>query len=297
MMKSLTLRVGAPAVVALAFALALACPALGDSSPTPGTASSARGNTPPAITVSPSSGSPGTRMTLSGSGFSASAQVLVDIAGARYDGGSTDSQGSFTFGFTFSGNTLGEQTACAYTVPKYACTQFVVTIPQASIVVSPTSVISSSGTYFNVVGSGFPPGSIVGIYMDSPAHLIGTPGAVADGQGNFTWLNTTELPVGSHVICGDTTAANATQTQIPATACAQFIVLPGVPGSPTPPMTLESPSPAVSISPTLDGRVATSSFLIPLVAGGLVIVLMLGSGIGALIWTRRRNRTKGGLRG
>jgi hypothetical protein len=134
-----------------------------------------------------------------------------------------------------------------------------------------------------IVGSGFPPGEIVAIYIDSPGPYLGfpPPGPRADAQGafqqNLKWPGKNydvsgkvdPTKAGPHNVCADTSYPGSTQP-IAAKACAPFQVQ-VVPTTPTP-----SPSPVA---------VPASGYPLPIVLGVFVILIVIGAG--AVLWMRR----------
>ena len=105
-----------------------------------------------------------------------------------------------------------------------------------------------TGTKVSITGSGFPPGEIVALYIDSPNPYIGStpPGPRADEQGafqdSFTWPAKNYDPThrldptsaGPHLVCGDTEALPGGPQEIAAKACAQFVVVTVPSASPSP---------------------------------------------------------------
>ena len=95
------------------------------------------------------------------------------------------------------------------------------------------------GTSINVTGSGFPPGEIVALYVDSPIRSVSStpPGKTADSSGSFTdtfiWPDSGYDPnhridptkPGVHQVCGDTEGNPNGPQPIAAKACAAFTVV------------------------------------------------------------------------
>jgi hypothetical protein len=135
------------------------------------------------------------------------------------------------------------------------------------------------GTPLTITGSGFPPGEIVALYIDSAGPYLGNPppGPRADANGAFqqsiTWPGKNydlsgkvdPTKVGPHDVCGDTTFPNGTQA-IAAKACAQFTVN-------------ATPTPA-----------AAPGIPLPLAVGAFAI--LIGLGVGAVVWLRRSDQPK-----
>lgn len=133
------------------------------------------------------------------------------------------------------------------------------------------------GTPVTVTGSGFPPGEIVAIYVDSAGPYLANPppGPSADAQGNVRvsvmWpgrnydLSGHVDPTvpGPHAVCGDTAYPGSTQ-QIPARACAQFQVV-AVASTATAP-------PANSIASFPVGTVLVAFVVLMLLTGGLLLL-------------------------
>lgn len=104
---------------------------------------------------------------------------------------------------------------------------------EPSITLNTTS--GSPGTKVTVSGSGFPPGEVVALYIDSPGPFLGIPGPKADAQGSFryemSWPGkeydisgkVDPAKPGLHTVCGDTNYPNVSPP-LAAKACAQFQV-------------------------------------------------------------------------
>ena len=135
----------------------------------------------------------------------------------------------------------------------------------------------AAGTPVTITGTGFPPGEIVALYIDSPGPYLDQPGPRADGQGGFskaiTWPDKTydashrvdPTRGGTHTVCGDTGYPGSSQT-IVVKACAQFVVTatPSPSASPAPSTALVGP-PAAAVAVV---------FAILLVLGAILIFLM-----------------------
>jgi hypothetical protein len=93
------------------------------------------------------------------------------------------------------------------------------TFGQATVTLSPNS--GPPGTKVTIAGSGYPPGQLVDLYLDTP-NLY--PSAQIDAQGHF--LQEMFLPrttVGNHLLCAD---AGEGGQQYSVKACAPFSVRP-----------------------------------------------------------------------
>jgi hypothetical protein len=124
------------------------------------------------------------------------------------------------------------------------------------------------GDRIAVSGSGWPPGEIVALYLDSPTVLLGDPGPRADAQGNIYWtLKFPRSTPGVHNLCGDT-AYPGSQQPIAAKACVQLELL----------ATAATPSPTSSPAPA-------RGFPFFLAGLGIVIVVAIGS---VLLFRRSR---------
>jgi hypothetical protein len=163
---------------------------------------------------------------------------------------------------------------------------------QAAQPVSPTITLSptagTSGTRVTISGTGFPPGEVVALYIDSPIPFLGNPppGSTANAQGGFsqtiTWPDKNYDPsgrikpaaIGIHNVCGSTTYPGTTQTSN-VQACAVFTVQSG----PTP-STSPSPSPSSS-----GGLVGPS----PLTVGIVIGILLVLAAITALLMRQAKN--------
>lgn len=134
-----------------------------------------------------------------------------------------------------------------------------------SITLAPTT--GPPNTLVAFTGSGFPPNEIVGLYLDTPDTFIGSPGPRADAQGNFT--ESDAMPGGTpgrHQVCADT--SKPTAQPVAAKACTSFEML-----------ALPSTTPAVIQQSTPSGA--------PLAIVFLLIGIVIGVGIGAVLWSRR----------
>jgi hypothetical protein len=284
--------------------LAASAGARADATPSP-TASAAGTNSPAHIVLSPTSGPPGSEVTVTGSGFPAGQLDLYLDLPSHPMGlfGSPDSNGAFVFVVTIYAPP-GDHTICAdsFGTPSSptpqvtACDPFTVTAYQPVLTVTPASGPPHTGIV--VTGSGFPPGELVALYIDSPNPFIGTPGPVADGQGNFSAAGG-RMPgdAGPHSVCGDTgppstglqqqfilkvcTAITVTGTSLPSPS-----PLPSFQAaSPSPPPLPPSPSSTITTTPAA-AQVTSPAFPTGPVAVLVAVVIAIGAGL--YIWIRRR---------
>jgi hypothetical protein len=288
--------------------------AIADASPSPSLASPSPVSSPsplsspsPAaahITLNPSSGTPGTPVTVRGSGFPSSSRVdiYVDVPAQNlYLFASAEVSGLFAFVAPINAS-VGLHRVCANSYATsaspevVACTQFLVTDFQPRIAVFP-----ASGHYserFTVAGSGFPRGELVALYWDAPVGFLDTPGPFADNQGGFgdQSMVAADLRAGIHNICADTGAAAGVNQPYAVKLCVSFTVLADAspaPVSPGPvstvsPSPVDAPSPDPSPAPIIDPTpIAASgpSFPWPLASG---IAAALALGLGYFIGTRRQ---------
>jgi hypothetical protein len=136
------------------------------------------------------------------------------------------------------------------------------------------------GTLVTVRGTGFPPGEIVALYIDSPVPYVGNhpPGPVSDQQGSI--VDTFKWPdqnydathrvdpslAGPHQVCGDTGYPGGSQP-VAAKACAEFHAV-----------ALPSPSPTLQPAP---GQPAS---LPELLAGSAILIAIV---VVTFLWMRR----------
>jgi hypothetical protein len=149
-------------------------------------------------------------------------------------------------------------------------------IGSVKVVLSTTS--GAPGTPITITGSGFPPGEVVALYIDSPGPYLFQPGPRADAQGGFEeaviWpaknYDTTgrvdPTSAGPHTVCGDTGYPGSSQ-QSAIKACTEFVVRPVSTPSPT-------PQPARLFQAPMYGALALV---------GLVLLI----GVGSFLWGRR----------
>jgi hypothetical protein len=168
-----------------------------------------------AISLSPSSGPPGTSVTVSGSGFLAGASGVVwfDTNGnSAVDPGepnvpvTASGTGTFTATLTVPDVAAGITYQIRADVPLGGSVEDFddFTVPTPSITISPTS--GSPGTSITVIGSNFKLGSTVTIFFDlntngvvDPGESVGT--ATASSTGAFsTTVTAPTLPSGTYAV-------------------------------------------------------------------------------------------------
>jgi hypothetical protein len=151
---------------------------------------------PPAttITITPSSGVPGTSVTVTGSGFGSNEPVRIrwdnTSSGLQLGSLNADAGGSFTTTITVPDASTGPHRVIAHaqTSGKKPFLEFTVTEPQPvdpRIVIDP--IQGRTGTIVTVTGSGYQPGETIELRWNSSstgAPLLGT--AIANNAGAFT---------------------------------------------------------------------------------------------------------------
>jgi hypothetical protein len=171
----------------------------------------------PAISLSPTSGSPGTIVTVSGSGFAAGASGVVwfDIdddnvvdAGEPSVAVTASATGTFTATLTVptvAAGTYNIKADVPLGLPVEAFATFTVLIP--SITVSPTTV--SSGQLITIAGTDFTPGASGVVWFDIDGDSVPDPGepqvtvTVSSGGTFITTLTTPDVPAGTYNIRAD----------------------------------------------------------------------------------------------
>jgi hypothetical protein len=170
------------------------------------------------ITLSLTSGSPGTSVTVTGSGFAASTiyRVYFDIdgdsvwdSGEPYDDETSTAVGTFTATLTVPTVAAGTYYIRAddtwTSAPAVASATFMVVIP--AITVSPTAV--APGQIITVSGTGFTPGASGLVWLDTDGDSaidLGEPSisVTADAAGAFTTsLTAPDVPAGPYWIRAD----------------------------------------------------------------------------------------------
>jgi hypothetical protein len=171
----------------------------------------------PAISLSPTSGPPGTTVTVSGSGFAASVSGIVwfdSNNNGAFDLGepsasvTTGPLGTFTATLTVPTVPAGTYNIYADVPsggPVEASASFTVLIP--SITVSPTTV--SSGQLITIAGTDFTPGASGVVWFDIDGDGVPDPGepqvtvTVSSGGTFITTLTTPDVPAGTYNIRAD----------------------------------------------------------------------------------------------
>lgn len=148
----------------------------------------------PKMTISPSSGSIGDTVKVTGTGFTKSTDVTITFGGDEVGTGETDSSGSFEATFEVPEVAPGTHEVKADT----ASAEFTITI---SVNISPTTSTSSPGYVGDKVtisGSGFKPNADISItYATEPVTFTTTSGA----DGSFTYtLTVPPSEAGEHTI-------------------------------------------------------------------------------------------------
>ena len=176
---------------------------------------------PPAnpVSVSPSSGPPGTLVTVSGQGFAANSQLIATFNGNQIPfNGSTDGLGNILPGSTFivpAGSTAGVKNVTIIdTSFNYASTNF--TVIPSSITVSPQT--GPLGTTVTVTGSNFVDNSNITINFDGSLMTTNPSIVTASATGGFSaTFNTTSDTAGvKQVLATDgVNSASASFTVIP----------------------------------------------------------------------------------
>jgi hypothetical protein len=198
--------------------------------------------TVPTITITPTSGLPGSTVTISGSNFRPNAAVVINYDGAAVTTTpatvTSTSVGAFS-AVTFavpSSSAPGAHTVRATTVAATASTGFTTASPAApSITLSPTSGIPDAT--ITVTGSNYPASSTVQVTFNGTATPVASNVTVTStGTFSTTFAVPSAAAVGAHTVTAATTAGPA------ATASAAFTVTqpPSVTLTPTsgPPGTL-----------------------------------------------------------
>jgi hypothetical protein len=215
----------------------------------------------PVIILSPTSGSPGTTVTISGTGFAASASGVVWFDS---DGDSVLDPGEPNAPVTTDGS--GDFSGVSLIVPDVTAGSYLIladiplgppapeasasfTVPTPSISISPTS--GPPGTSITVVGSNFKLSSTVTIFFDldsdgqvDPGETVGT--ATAGSSGAFsTIVSAPTLPSGSYSV----RATDGVNTALGVT----FTITPAISLSPT------SGSPGTTVTVSGSGFAASAS--------------------------------------
>jgi hypothetical protein len=156
------------------------------------------------ITVSPTSGIPGTRITIAGAGFAQFISVTISMGTAALATTKTDRQGSFSATATVPNLPQGSQTVTATNGRVSASAPYTIT---PVITVSPTSGIR--GTRITIAGAGFTSASLVTISMGG-VNLRSRAPATTDSQGRFSITATVpDLPQGIQTVTTTDRAVSA----------------------------------------------------------------------------------------
>ncbi len=144
-------------------------------------------NATPVITVSPTSGPPGSTATVTGTGFppnTASISILFDLQLVNTT--SSDSTGAFSKKITISSTaTVGSHTISAdYGGPTPINTQFTVTAPPPSITLTPST--GAAGTTVTVSGSNFGATKTITIKFDNSVIATNPPTVTSSNTGTFS---------------------------------------------------------------------------------------------------------------
>lgn len=165
------------------------------------------------ISLSPASGTVGTAVTVTGSGFPANTAVSIKLNNAAVSTNpstvTTTSTGSFSATITIPSLALGSHTVSVTVGTKTASATFNVTQTQgASITISPTS--ASAGTSITVTGSGFAPNKGITINLDGSLVATGT----TSSSGTFSALFTlpSVITPGSHTVTANDGSNTASAT-------------------------------------------------------------------------------------
>ncbi|MDE1879917.1 MAG: PKD domain-containing protein [Euryarchaeota archaeon] len=175
---------------------------------------------PPALSLSPTGGPPGTAVAVSGTGFLRSSPITVTWSGGTVCTSTTDRTGSFSCDFTIpAGTAAGSYTfTAADGASNTATATFKVTAP-ALLTVSPAS--AAVGTTITITASGFVPGDWLNIAWSGGVVCYG--GLSAAGTLSCS-INVWSLPHGPVVL----TATDSSGT----TASTTFQVLASLTASP-----------------------------------------------------------------
>lgn len=155
--------------------------------------------TAPELAVSVTSGSPGDRVQISGSGWPVSTHVTVVLGSGTLCGLTTDAQGAFSQRCTLDDRVGGEHQlrASGGGASATLATPFTV-VPRLDPFNPPSTVVGASRT---VTGYGFSaPGQAVSATIDDlPVTLSGTPATSNAGRVSATFT-VPDLPVGDHLL-------------------------------------------------------------------------------------------------
>jgi len=149
----------------------------------------------PEITINPTSGNVGDRITVSGTGFKASSTVTIYYDGDSVGTDTTNTAGTFT-GFTF---TIPDSTKGVY---KVKARDSLGDSPEVNFTILPEITINpisgNVGDKITVSGTGFAASSDIIIYFDTAK--VGTDRADSDGSFSGATFTVPETPRGSRTI-------------------------------------------------------------------------------------------------
>jgi hypothetical protein len=160
------------------------------------------------ITLSRTSGSPGTSVTVTGTGFNAGETVSITFDGSTVKSTAADSSGYLNTTITIPASTAGSHTIAAYGSTSGYVAGVTFTVLGGALTLSPTS--GPAGTVVTIAGSGFA-ASETGITITFDGTVVKS-GISANGLG--AWSGTFTVPssaAGSHAIgaYGSTTSASS----------------------------------------------------------------------------------------
>ncbi len=223
----------------------------------------------PSFTLSPASGTVGTTVTVTGSGFAASSTVTI-----KYDGTTiatapnpvtTNSIGSFSATFTVptksasGANTVLVTDASSNT----ASATFTATGVSHLITLSPTSG-TAGNTTVTVSGSGFAASSTITIKYDTKAVVTNPNTITTNATGGFsgiTFTVPTKSAAGANIILATDTSSNTASATFTATGITHIITLNPIQGSVGTSVTVTGSGFAASSTVTIkyDGNIMTTN--------------------------------------
>jgi hypothetical protein len=182
----------------------------------------------PSIVLSPSSGSVGSSVSVSGSGFSGSKTVTITFAGSAIATTptivTTDAYGSFSATFIVPATTAGGKTVTVTDSSSNSATATFTITPAISL--SPTS--GNVGTTVTVSGTGFGATKTITIKYDTTTQTTSPTTVTTTSYGTFTCTFT--VPAST----SDGHTVTATDSSYPSnSASTKFTVIPAITISPT----------------------------------------------------------------
>jgi len=174
-------------------------------------------NVPSSLTLSPSSGSPGTGVGVSGTGFLSGEGIVVgwDTAGNQVATATANSNGGFSANFNVPSSANGNHTVFATGQSSGFQVSATFTVNNGNVGGANISLSQSSGaagSNVTVTGSGFGANETVDIAVDGSIVMSVT----TDGNGNFSTVITlsSSLSSGAHTIsaAGDSSGHTASAT-------------------------------------------------------------------------------------